>query len=311
MHRPTFFFLSLATVNCLFGCGPEVIDGPLARESSLEAIAASPLTALGTTTPSGGVRVRFVAANLTSGNRQSYEAPGIRILKGINPDVVLIQEFNNKSGSIQDLVDEVAGPEFYYYREPRSGGIPNGVISRYPIVEAGAWDDPEGTDREFVYARLDVPGPADVWAISVHFRTKNATVRAREARSLADRLRRAVPTGDHIVIGGDFNTQSPFEQAIIELDDVVDVRAPAPVDSRGNGNTNASRSKPYDRLFASEGLETESVPVTFGGATFATGLVFDSRQYRDPASVAPIQRGDSGASNMQHMAVVRDFMLPR
>ena len=37
--------------------------------------------------------------------------------------------------------------------------IPNGIISRYPILEWGVWDDPETETREFVWARVDVPGP--------------------------------------------------------------------------------------------------------------------------------------------------------
>ncbi len=50
------------------------------------------------------VPVRVVAANLTSGNYQSYspdngnhsnpEGAGARILAGLRPDVVLVQEFN-------------------------------------------------------------------------------------------------------------------------------------------------------------------------------------------------------------------------
>ena len=35
---------------------------------------------------------RIVAANISSGNHQSYQDPGIRILKGLAPDVVAIQE---------------------------------------------------------------------------------------------------------------------------------------------------------------------------------------------------------------------------
>jgi hypothetical protein len=55
-------------------------------------------------TSTNTLRVRVVAANLTSSNDQSYspsngnhsnpEGAGARILKGLKPDIVLIQEFN-------------------------------------------------------------------------------------------------------------------------------------------------------------------------------------------------------------------------
>src|SRR5205085_11524393 len=47
------------------------------------------------------VRLRLVAANLTSGNFQSWDpGDGIRILEGLHPDVVLVQEFNYAAGPI-------------------------------------------------------------------------------------------------------------------------------------------------------------------------------------------------------------------
>jgi len=37
------------------------------------------------------------------------------------------------------------------------------------IVEAGEWDDPRVGNRDFAWARIDIPGPVDLWAVSVHF----------------------------------------------------------------------------------------------------------------------------------------------
>src|SRR3954469_5439484 len=94
------------------------------------------------------IQVRIVAANLTSGNQQSYspdngnhsnlEGAGARILKGLKPDVVLIQEFNTSIPTRQ-WVNATLGQEYTYYQETGKA-IPNGVISRYPIVESGEWD---------------------------------------------------------------------------------------------------------------------------------------------------------------------------
>jgi len=83
---------------------------------------------------------KTAAANITSGSYQKYEGPGTRILQGIKPDIVVIQEFNVSSNSTANLrawVDSTFGAEFQYFRES-SGSIPNGVISRWPILQSGS-----------------------------------------------------------------------------------------------------------------------------------------------------------------------------
>jgi hypothetical protein len=49
------------------------------------------------------------------------------------------------------------------------------------------------------------------------------------------------------------------------------------------------------------------VPVVLPSRTNATGLVFDSRVYTPLTDVSPVVSTDSGAVNMQHMAVVKDI----
>lgn len=77
--------------------------------------------------------IRTVAANITSGNSQSYEGPGTRILEGLQPDVVMLQEFNvgasSSTAEVRAWVNTTFGTEFSYFRETFSG-IPNGIISR-------------------------------------------------------------------------------------------------------------------------------------------------------------------------------------
>ena len=80
--------------------------------------------------------VRVMAANLTSGTGQSYEAAGIRIFQGLKPDIVAIQEFRYNSSyadaQLRQLVDTAFGTSFFYYRETNnpSYNIPNGIVSR-------------------------------------------------------------------------------------------------------------------------------------------------------------------------------------
>jgi endonuclease/exonuclease/phosphatase family metal-dependent hydrolase len=265
-------------------------------------------------TPGSTGKVRLVAANLTSGSSQSYDpGHGARILQGLRPDIVMIQELNvlpgNGDAELRAWVDATFGAGFQVYREV-GAQIPNGVISRYPILAAGTWEDVISPNREFVWARLDVPGPKDLWAISVHLLTRDAPTRDGQAQALRDLIAANVPATDYLVIGGDFNTNGRDEACITTLGAVVSTAAPYPVDQAGNGNTNAARAKPYDWLLLDAELRATQVPVVVGAASFASGLVFDSRVYTPLTDVAPTMIDDSAATNMQHMAVVIDAQLP-
>jgi hypothetical protein len=261
-------------------------------------------------------KVRVVAANLTSGNNQSYDpGNGIRILQGIHPDVVLLQEFNiggNAAAEIQAMADKIFGEAGYVYREPLSGGgnIPNGILSRYPILKGDHWTDPQVSNRSFAYARIDVPGSRDLWAISVHLLTKNATERDKEAAALVQAAKPVVPGLDFLVMGGDFNTPARDEPCIGTLGALFSTTGPYPVDNKGNENTNANRNKPYDWVLPDADLRAFEVPVVVGAQTFPTGLVIDTQVYTPIADLAPATAADSASANMQHMAVVRDFALP-
>ena len=51
------------------------------------------------------------------------------------------------------------------------------------------------------------------------------------------------------------------------------------------------------------------VPVVIGANAFTNGLVFDSRVYSPLSAVPPVLATDSGATGMQHMGVLKDFMI--
>ena len=69
----------------------------------------------------------------------------------------------------------------------------------------------------------------------------------------------------------------------------------------------ASALEQHPRVGALEGCKT---PVTIGPESYEGGLVFDSRVYAPLSDVAPVELADSD-SPLQHMAVVRDFFVPR
>ncbi|MGQ0503792.1 MAG: lamin tail domain-containing protein [Myxococcaceae bacterium] len=261
--------------------------------------------------PSGS-SFRVVTANLTSGNQQSYDTgEGQRILRGLKPDVVMIQEFNvgtNSPQEIRKFVDDTFGPEYSFFRE-EDAAIPNGVISRFPILTAGEWKDSYISNRDYAWARLDIPGNRELFAVSVHLSASNGTARVSEANQVAGYVKSQVSPSDYLVIGGDLNTGGGA--AISELGGVVKVDLPAPVDQNGKVGTNRSRASRLDWVMPNAALSALQVPTVLANTrSFNSGLVVDTRVYNPLNDIAPAQSGDSGSPNMQHMAVALDFQYP-
>lgn len=292
--------------------------------------------------PRSGTPLRVMAANLTSGDHQSYDdaasggsgcanpasaygtGEGKRIFQGLHPDVVAIQELNalgcdgtNSEANIRAFVDDAFGAGFFYYREPytAAGNLPNGIISRYPIVASGNWEDTVQTqpNRGFAWAQIDVPGPTDLYVISVHLLTSSEANRAAEADLLLADLQAHFPAGAWVVLAGDFNTHARDETAIAHLASAFVTAGPYPADQNGNDATNNStpRLYPDDWVLATPGLDALRTPVQLGSSTYPDGLVFDSRVYTPLSEASPVLLTDSDSgTGMQHMAVVRDFLLP-
>ncbi len=262
--------------------------------------------------------IRAIAANLTSDRQQSYspdngnhsnpEGAGARVLKALKPDIVMIQEFNTSVPARQWL-NGALGEDYAFMRE-EGAQIPNGVISRFPIVASGTWEDPELTNRKFVWAQLRLPTKGDLWVVCVHLHSKGETSRTTETAALAKFVAAHVPTKAMLLIGGDFNARATNEPCFKELAQAVVIPKNPPADGHGVIFTNAPRNRPYDWVLASDPLDKTTVPVKLAGAEFPHGLVFDSREFEPLDQVTPVQKADSGVPNMQHMAVIRDFLIP-
>lgn len=249
--------------------------------------------------------VRIMSANITSGTQQSYQDDGIRIFQGLKPDVVLIQEFNYQAGQ-RALVDAAFGQSFSYFVEP-SVNIPNGIVSRFPILQSGTWVDASVTDRGFAWALVDLPGPTDLFAVSLHLLTTGATQRDTEAKQVVSYVQQNQPAGTYLVIGGDLNTDATDEAAITDLAALVVTTPPYPTDQLGNTNTSTNRNRPHDWVLTGATLQAHMVATRQGSSTYVPGLVFDSRVYTPLSEVAPVLATDSADPGMQHMPVVRDF----
>jgi PKD repeat protein/endonuclease/exonuclease/phosphatase family metal-dependent hydrolase len=265
--------------------------------------------------------VRVVGANITSGNDQSYLTPGLDIFQGLKPDIVALQEFNytstttngvNTPAAFREMIDNTFGTSFSYFREPFTAGgdIPNGIISRYPIVASGSWVDTQVNNRGFAWAQIHLPGTNDLYIVSVHLLTTSAGARATEAGNLTSLIQANFPGNAWIIVAGDFNTDSRSEAAITTFAAVVS-DTPIPVDNLGNSDTSINRNHPHDYVLQSYAMTNAFTPVVYPSNTFSNGLVFDSRVYTPLSDVPPVQFSDSDSANgMQHMAVVKDYTVP-
>ena len=266
------------------------------------------------------VTVRVMASNLTSGSNQRYETPGINILKGLKADIVALQEFNvsnsfgiNTPAALSNMVATTFGTNFVYFRE-NGYSIPNGVISRHPMVASGSWVDSDTgvNDRGFAWARIDVPGTNDLYVVSVHLKASSGSAnevrRAAQAAELKALISTNFPTDAWIMVAGDMNIYNESEVAASTFATFLS-DTPVPADQNEDSDTNASRSERYDRVLLSFSMTNLLVPVVMPSRSYANGLVFDSRVYTSLTDVSPVVIGDSGVINMQHMAVVRDFRI--
>ena len=252
-----------------------------------------------------------MAANL-NGDSQTYEPFAIRIFQGLKPDVVAIQEFNygnNTAADIRSMVDTAFGTNFYYFREPGSFQIPNGIISRYPIITNASWPDvvQSQPNRGFAWAQIDLPGTNDLYIVSVHLLTSSAANRALETSNLKAMMQANFPANAWIVVAGDFNADPRTEPCITNFNGYL-TDYPIPVDQNGDSDTSANRNTPHDYVLPSLSFTNFETATVMPSRSFPSGQVFDSRVYTPLTDVAPVQSADSGLA--QHMAVMKDFLIP-
>lgn len=259
--------------------------------------------------------IKVMTANLTdrtTNNQMRYIGTSERIFKALQPDVVAIQEWLITNATRRAYVDAVFGTNFYFSIEGYSGAdLPNGVISRWPITDSGEWADTQVSYRDFAWATIDLPGTQDLHVISVHLQSgatsANEATRKKEAAILTNEIRKAKwPASDFIVVAGDFNTPNRNDDSLLAISNVVS-DSHQPADQAGDKDTNLTRGAPYDYILPCHLLNAKHVALTVGGVTFPEGMVFDSRVWNPPP--APVQTNDSAGTDMQHLAVMKQFAL--
>jgi endonuclease/exonuclease/phosphatase family metal-dependent hydrolase len=276
-------------------------------------------------------KLRIIAANLTSGQDQSYERgdPGSRILSGLakaelsdGAAVVMLQEANvggnNDEAAFGAWVRDTFGPEYGFVRSSADEQIPNAVVAPKAWFRPGPSeiDDTIAPNRDHARALLEIPGLGQLVAVSTHLLTRGPQDRLREGTELAQAVRASLATmpGAFAAVGGDFNTDRHGEAVFSArgIGGVFVTNDAVPVDERGNDGTNSNRDKPYDGVYATQNLVDKQVPVELAPTVvFQDGGVIDTRTM-GPAllqALGDVHPNDSGVKGMQHMAVVKDFKL--
>ncbi len=317
------------------GCGHFIQCSGSGADTENIRILTGNLTTSDTMTLSDGTAVSF---------SETWDpGPGRRILQGLKPHIALIQEFKtlyydkdhsgywrNSDESLRDFVSQTFGDRWYSYREDRTGknmGKPNGIVSYYPIKAAGQFESAQDNirDRQHVWARIDIPGDRDLWVFSVHLTTgtntdygKESEQRLRDMKGLIANVKSLnIPAGDYLVIGGDFNISTRSEDCMDALKNSglvhVDTENECPIDQKKNGDTSINRNYPYDLVLTSDNMRSFLTTPVIGTASGLNkrGTVVDTRNFTPLSAISPAQKADSTAKDMQHMAVLKDFALPR
>lgn len=255
--------------------------------------------------------ITIMSANLVTGADSKYYDPGTRIMRGLKPDIVGIQEWNITNVSFRNFVDVNFGTNFSYYIEPQATNyfpIPNGIISRWPIKASGEWADPVVSTRDFAWATIDIPGDRDLHVVCIHLYASGTDAdRAEEAGYVTNYIATAGwPSNDYVVVCGDLNLNTRTDPAMLVLTNIVsDSRKPA--DQNGDTDSNSNRTKPFDYVLPGPSLNSNHTTVVVSGSNFVNGIVFDSRLWTNPP--APILTNDSAAVNADHMAIMKAFSL--
>ncbi|MCB1070187.1 MAG: endonuclease/exonuclease/phosphatase family protein [Kiritimatiellae bacterium] len=255
-----------------------------------------------------------MAANLSaqSSECETVQGPSSeRIFRALAPDIVAMQEWNvTNAGGYRAFVDANFGTGFSYYVENESAcAMPNGIISRWPIIASGEWQDTQLSNRDFAWATIDIPGSVDLHVVSVHLKADatSADIDKRElqTRALTNYLAQ-LPGDDYIVVAGDFNIHSTSEACYQILSTTLNDDH-KPVDRVGDRDTNIPRNERYDYIFPNDRLNALHATCTVAGVSFPEGLVFLDSQWSPPPS--PVLSGDSTAPGIQHLAVMKAFTI--
>ena len=180
----------------------------------------SPKPALKTAIPpSKKGAIRVMTWNLEFGNVLKQAPVVRRILKAVQPHIVLFQELEHDqtAEAIKDVL-AATGDEWIVEFSPFGGRIRSGIASRLPAKAVAAFKNIKRRGESHGHVRaaaleVDVPGGARVLAVSTHLKCCGSVGGPEDMKRIAEvtAIRRAVEAAEEdrdfhgLIIGGDLN----------------------------------------------------------------------------------------------------------
>ncbi|MBR4986392.1 MAG: hypothetical protein IKY83_11715 [Proteobacteria bacterium] len=259
-------------------------------------------------------KLRIMAANATSGTDQLYEDPGKNMIYAMDPDIIIIQEFAGSATSLVKSLENHFHTKYSYFSG--QGRIGNGIIVKGENKIKNTYTQPSVVstirDRYYEAAIVDIPGDKDLLVVSLHLYTKaseDQVSQIDEYPAVAKFIHSILNEGDYYVaVGGDFNSSTNY-YVNYYWNSLLATDITYPSDQQGNYNTNAGRRRHYDWVLVDKKFQEFSIPTQIGAQSFPDGYVLDSRVHAPLSEISPVRYEDSSAQNMQHMPVVRDFLI--
>ncbi len=133
-----------------------------------------------------------------------------RWMQAQSPDVVSLQELNTYSD--ERLAADAASWGHDYSVLLKEEGFPTGITSRYPITDVRRIRD--GFHHGLLRCRIQ-----GIWFYVIHFHPSNFQWRIDEAALLKQDVESLPDPNPRIVLAGDFNGFSPFDQSQYDADE--------------------------------------------------------------------------------------------
>ena len=207
--------------------------------------------------------VRVMTWNLEFGNVLKQAPVVRRILKAVQPHIVLFQELepDQTAEAIKDVLG-ATGDQWTVEFSPFGGRIRSGIASRLPAKSVAAFKNIKRRGESHGHVRaaaleVDVPGGAPVWlAVSTHLKCCGSVGGPEDMKRIAEvtAIRRAVEAAEEnrdfqgLIIGGDLNLvggRLPLEMLIEDGESLIaELETPASLaiidawqpDGRGRAN---------------------------------------------------------------------------
>jgi endonuclease/exonuclease/phosphatase family metal-dependent hydrolase len=270
--------------------------------------------------------IRVVSWNVKRSAPVGNPAPFKHILTSLNPDIILLQEWDaGDSAAMQGWFTAMLPSESSWNVRKRAGGVDEGggvaIVSRFPIsptlgdtLEVANEGDRKARPIRYIGARITTPY-GDVYAASTHLKccgTKDSPEdirRTLEARTINANFASAsgsAPPDAIRVIGGDLNlvgSRPPLDLLRAGID--TDGTELAIADAQTQGDRTYSTWRDAGQSFTPGRLDY--IVYSDSNAKAVAAFVLDTERFSDEAlAMMGLSRTDSNASD--HLPVVVDLV---